>query len=67
MNGNGINGSASHPKQRPLVAGEPLHPAWRDFIRYCEELRFGELEKLKIQDGIPMMAELTTRKVKFGL
>ena len=45
---------------------EPLHPAWKDLIRYCQELRFGELEKLKIQNGIPMMAELATRKVKFG-
>jgi len=42
------------------------HPAWKDFISYCQELQFGELEKLKIQNGVPMMAELATRKVKFG-
>jgi hypothetical protein len=29
-------------------------------------LGHGEIEKLKIQDGLPMTAEVTTRKVKFG-
>lgn len=42
-----------------------LHPAWVSFIRYCEDLGHGEIEKLKIQDGLPVMAEMTTKKVKF--
>jgi len=42
-----------------------LHPAWVSFIRYCEEVGHGEIEKLKIQDGLPAMAEITTKKVKF--
>ena len=42
-----------------------VHPAWERLIRYCAELRHGEIEKLKIQDGLPMAAEITTRKVKF--
>jgi len=29
-------------------------------------LGHGEIEKLKIQDGLPMVAEFTTRKVKFS-
>ena len=43
-----------------------VHPAWQAFIRYCEQLGHGEIEKLKIQDGIPVLAEVTTQKVKFG-
>ena len=42
-----------------------LHPAWRAFIRYCSEMRHGEIERLCIQDGVPVLAESTTKKVKF--
>lgn len=43
-----------------------VHPAWLRFMRYCAELGHGEIEKLKIQDGLPMGAEVTTKKIKFG-
>ena len=43
-----------------------VHPAWLKLMRYCAELGYGEIEKLKIQDGLPMAAEVTTRKVKFS-
>ena len=36
-----------------------LHPAWLAFIRHCRELGFGEISQLKIQDGLPVMAEET--------
>jgi hypothetical protein len=42
-----------------------VHPAWCSFIRYCESLRYGEIERLKIQDGLPVMAEEVRSKVKF--
>jgi len=42
-----------------------LHPAWIAFIRHCRDLGFGEISQLKIQDGLPIMAEETTKKVKF--
>lgn len=42
-----------------------LHPAWLAFIRHCRELGFGEISQLKIQDGLPVMAEETKKKVKF--
>jgi hypothetical protein len=42
-----------------------LHPAWFAFIRHCREMGFGEISQLKIQDGIPVMAEESTKKVKF--
>ena len=43
-----------------------VHPAWLRLMQYCSELGHGEIEKLKIQDGLPMAAEVTTRKVKFS-
>jgi hypothetical protein len=43
-----------------------VHPAWLRLMRYCADLGHGEIEKLKIQDGLPMAAEVTTRKVKFS-
>ena len=45
---------------------DSVHPAWLRLIRYCAELGHGEIEKLKIQDGLPMAAEVTTRKIKFS-
>jgi hypothetical protein len=42
-----------------------LHPSWRAFIEYCLEMGHGEIENLKIQDGLPVLAEVTRRKVKF--
>jgi hypothetical protein len=43
-----------------------VHPSWLRLMRYCAELGHGEIEKLKIQDGLPMSAEVTTRKIKFS-
>ena len=54
-----------------LVEGAPqrgvpeLPPAWREFIRFCSELKHGEIERLSIQDGLPVLAEITKKKVKF--
>ena len=42
-----------------------IHPAWSSFIKYCESMRYGEIERLKIQDGIPVMAEVVRSKVRF--
>lgn len=42
-----------------------MHPSWIAFIRHCQEMGFGEISQLKIQDGVPVMAEETTKKVKF--
>ena len=43
-----------------------LNPAWREFIRFCKDLRHGEIERLSIQDGLPVLAEITRRKIKFN-
>jgi hypothetical protein len=50
-------------RMRP--AEKPLHPAWRAFIEYCADLQHGEIEILKLQDGLPVLAEVTRKKVKF--
>jgi hypothetical protein len=51
-------------KEEPLVCGS-LHPAWVEFIRFCRQMRHGEIDQLKIQDGLPMLAETVRQKVKF--
>lgn len=51
--------------QQPGKDDNRLTPAWREFIRFCRELRYGEIERLSIQDGVPVLAELTRKKVKF--
>jgi hypothetical protein len=43
-----------------------VHPVWVRLMDYCADLGHGEIEKLKIQDGLPMAAEVTRRKVKFS-
>ena len=53
----------THGSRNKPVSG--LHPAWVAFIRHCRDLGFGEISQLKIQDGVPVMAEETTKKVKF--
>lgn len=61
---------ASNAKKNGHCAGQgngehSLHPSWESFIRYCEQLEHGEIERLKIQDGLPVLAEVTREKVKF--
>ena len=50
---------------RPEVPEGAIDPAWLRFIRLCRELRYGEIEKLVIQDGLPVLAETVKKKVKF--
>jgi hypothetical protein len=44
---------------------DALHPAWRAFIRLCDDIQHGEIECLKIQDGLPVLAEVVKKKIKF--
>ena len=61
------NRAEETPAEQPTDALlSRLHPAWRALIRYCQEMRYGEIERIKIQDGLPVMAEVTTKKIKFG-
>jgi hypothetical protein len=42
-----------------------IHPAWQSFIVFCQSMRYGEIEKLKIHDGLPIIAEEARKKIKF--
>ena len=42
-----------------------IHPAWYSFIKYCESMKSGKIEKLKVQDGRPVIAEEVKSKVSF--
>lgn len=44
---------------------ERVHTNWLVFIKYCAELQHGEIERLKIQDGLPVLAEVVKEKIKF--
>lgn len=69
MNGNGrthegvIRASDTPPGSAELNS---LHPAWRAFLHFCAQLQHGEIERLRIQDGLPMLAEVTRKKIKFA-
>lgn len=62
--------------RRPFAVGQPLaisakrldrlHTNWLAFIHYCAELKHGEIERLKIQDGLPVLAEVIKEKIKFS-
>lgn len=72
-NGNGPSNATNwaanaEPRKDPRATQpeRPMHPAWLAFVRYCENLRHGDIERLRIRDGLPVLAEVTTKKVKFG-
>jgi len=48
------------------AAEEALHPAWRELRKLCESMGYGEIERLKIHDGVPVLAEITRQKVKLS-
>ncbi|HEV2492820.1 MAG TPA: hypothetical protein VG204_07065 [Terriglobia bacterium] len=61
---NGTTAAGAIPDSRG--SRPAMHPAWVEFVRFCEKLQHGEIERLRIQGGLPVLAELTTKKVKFG-
>jgi ribosomal protein S12 methylthiotransferase accessory factor YcaO len=46
-------------------ASVDVHPTWQRLMQYCAKLGHGEIEKLKIQDGVPVIADVVREKVKF--
>jgi len=54
------------PRETSRSRTNALHPSWLRLMHYCADLGHGEIEKLKIQDGLPMTAEVTTMKIKFS-
>jgi hypothetical protein len=56
---------ATTPTTGERFAVNSLHPAWRALVLHCADLRHGEIERLKIQDGLPVLAEVTRKKIRF--
>jgi hypothetical protein len=63
---NGHNLYAPTPMALSSLADKSFQPAWRAFVRYCAELQHGQIEPLKIQDGLPVIAEVVRKKIKFA-
>lgn len=63
----GQNSDALLKPLREIVAtrSDGMHPGWLAFVKFCRELQHGEIALLKIQDGLPVLAEVTRKKVKF--
>lgn len=59
----GLNPSDKHLNDRRYIR---VHPSWYSFIKHCGSMRFGEIENLKIQNGLPVMAEEVKTDVRFG-
>ena len=51
-------------EQQLKVAFRSLHPAWINLIVHCREIGYGEIERLKIQDGVPVLIEKTIQRIK---
>lgn len=43
-----------------------LHPAWWAMIQFCRDLQYGEIACIKIHDGVPVSAEVVTRKIRWA-
>ena len=63
---NESNRTAPLPPRSPRDEDVYLPSVWREFIRFCTELKHGEIERLSIQDGVPVLAEITKKKIKFN-
>ena len=67
-NGNGNGTEAGLGPGLNKTNGQPaasaMHPAWEAFIRLCRQIGFGELERVKLQDGLPVSVEVVKRKIK---
>ncbi len=44
---------------------QQISEQWARLIWFCQKLGHGEIEKLKIQDGVPVIADVVREKVKF--
>jgi hypothetical protein len=49
-------------RDRAQVAA--VHPAWITLIRHCQAMGHGEIERIKIQDGVPVLIEKSVEKIK---
>ena len=62
MAATGVQVCSEHDAGQAAVKSSAV---WLAFIHYCQQLGHGEIEKLKIQDGLPVLAEQAFKKIKF--
>lgn len=62
--GTNLNPLLSHRQLQPQASAD-VHPAWARLMRYCAGLGHEQVERLKIQNGLPVMADVVREKVKF--
>lgn len=55
----------NHEKQQQHVT-MVLHPTEAELIQYLRKLRYGRVERLEVQEGLPVLAEEVREKVRFG-
>jgi len=65
-----VPSAANVPPSTGTVSGQDerevsLHPSWQAVIRYCREMGYGEIACLKIHDGLPISAEVVTKKIRW--
>lgn len=46
----------------PVETGAGVYPAWQAMIRFCRERGCGEIACTKTHDGLPISAEVITRR-----
>ena len=66
-----VPGSAKIQPAAGTVSGQDeqaasIHPNWQAVIRFCEDMGYGEIACLKIHDGLPISAEVVTRKIRWS-
>lgn len=44
----------------------PMSPAWIKFIQFCTKLNCGEIDKLKVLNGVPVLAQKVMENTKFN-
>ena len=55
------NYMSHYPEREPVISVQ-----WIEFVKFCNRLGFGRIEKLEVQNGVPVSAETVTEKVRFG-
>lgn len=61
---NTVRGKDGKEDSSPMIGN--VHPAWVALIRHCQKMGHGEIERIKIQDGIPVLIEKSVEKIKLS-
>jgi hypothetical protein len=63
-----LKNTQATPPDRNRPAPPPcgqLHPGWQAMIQFCRDMGYGEIACIKIYDGVPVSAELVTKKIRW--